>query len=144
MQSALHHMAVLDCMKFSSVNYKAMYGACIIFYNGIIVYDKWLAHVCMCTHLLTLTWPPHDRCIHMQCAVTKATCLELKKPQNCFCVWCDQAVLQVREKGTVQSHSLLQHNVVHEPLQHCVYLWYTSQPTHTITAHTYCTLYAFM
>ena len=23
-------MAVLDCMKFSSVNYKAMYGACII------------------------------------------------------------------------------------------------------------------
>ena len=53
--------------------------------------------------------------------------------------WCEQAVLQVREKDTVQSHSLLQHNVVHEPLQHCVYLWYTPQPTHTITAHTYCT-----
>ena len=50
--------------------------------------------------------------------------------------WCEQPVLQVREKGTVQSHSLLQHNVVHEPLQHCVYLWYTPQPTHTITAHT--------
>ena len=54
-------------------------------------------------------------------------------------LWCEQAVLQVREKGTVQSHSLLQHNVVHEPLQHCVYLWYTPQPTHIITAHTYCT-----
>ena len=53
------------------------------------------------------------------------------------CAWYEQAVLQKREKGTVQSH--LQHNVVHEPLQHCVYPWYTPQPTHTITAHTYCT-----
>ena len=49
----------------------------------------------------------------------------------CMCilrVWCDQAVLQVRVKGTVQSHFLLQHNVVHEPLQHCVYLWYRPIP----------------
>ena len=30
------------------------------------------------------------------------------------------------------SHSPLQHDVVLEPLQHCVYLWYTPQPTHTI------------
>ena len=51
-------------------------------------------------------------------------------------LWCEQAVLQMREKDTVQSHSLLQHNVVHEPLQHCVYLWYTPQTTHTITAPT--------
>ena len=96
-------------------------------------------HVHTSVHLPILAWPAHNQCMHMQCAVTKATCLELKKPQNCFCLWCEQAVLQVREKGTVQSHSLLQHNVVYEPLQHCMYLWYTSQPTHTTTSHTYCT-----
>ena len=56
-----------------------------------------------------------------------------------LCVWCEELVLHMRGKDTVQSHSLLQCNVVHEPLQHCVHLWYTPQ---YITAYTYCTPYS--
>ena len=50
-------------------------------------------HVHTSVHLPILTWPAHEQCMHMQCAVTKATCLELKKPQHSFCLWCEQAVL---------------------------------------------------
>ena len=58
------------------------------------------------------------------------------------CVWCEWAALQVREKDTAQSHSLLHHNVEHEPLQHWVHLWCMYTTTHhRTTDHIYCTLH---
>ena len=80
-------------------------------------------------------YPNWNKCLRMFC--THVHTVQYMHTYLVCMVWVSS--LQVREKDTVQSHSL-HHNVEHEPLQHWVHLWCMYTTTHhTTTDHTYCT-----